>query len=67
MVFRRFISAFGRPDHPLALFLDGLKWLDLARLDLIEDMLGEPDVSHLMFIGAYRDNEVDATHPDSSP
>jgi PAS domain S-box-containing protein len=63
LVFRRFISVFARPEHPLALFFDDLQWLDPATLDLIEDVLGEPDVSHLMFIGAYRDNEVDGTHP----
>jgi len=63
LVFRRFINVFARPEHPLALFFDDLQWLDPATLDLIEDVLGEPDVSHLMFIGAYRDNEVDGTHP----
>jgi len=63
MVFRRFISVFARPEHPLALFLDDLQWLDAATLDLIGDVLSEPDVTHLMLIGAYRDNEVDPTHP----
>ena len=63
MVFRRFISVFARPEHPLALFFDDLQWLDPATLDLIEDLLSEPDVRHLMLIGAYRGNEVDATHP----
>src|SRR5260370_8694834 len=63
MVFSRFISVFARPEHPLALFLDDLQWLDAATLDLIEDVLSEPDVTHLMLIGAYRDNEVDPTHP----
>ena len=63
MVFRRFISIFARPEHPLALFLDDLQWLDAATLDLIADVLSEPDVTHLLLIGAYRDNEVDPTHP----
>src|SRR5260370_9430196 len=63
MVFRRFISVFARPEHPLALFLDDLQWLDAATFDLIEDLLSEPDVTHLMLIGPYRDNEVDPTHP----
>jgi PAS domain S-box-containing protein len=63
LVFRRFISVFARPEHPLALFLDDLQWLDAATLDLIEDLLSDPEVKHLMLIGAYRDNEVDATHP----
>ncbi|SHG95337.1 trifunctional serine/threonine-protein kinase/ATP-binding protein/sensor histidine kinase [Bradyrhizobium erythrophlei] len=63
VVFRRFISVFARPEHPLALFLDDLQWLDAATLDLLEDLLTQPDVQHLMLIGAYRDNEVDSTHP----
>ena len=63
VVFRRFIGVFARPDHPLALFLDDLQWLDAATLDLLEDLLTPPGVPHLMLIGAYRDNEVTAAHP----
>src|SRR5215475_1110026 len=63
LVFRRFISVFARPEHPLALFLDDLQWLDAATLDLLEDLLIRSDLRHLMLIGAYRDNEVNATHP----
>jgi serine/threonine protein kinase len=63
LVFRRFIAVFARPEHPLALFLDDLQWLDAATLDLLEDLLRQPDVRHLMLIGAYRDNEVDSAHP----
>jgi PAS domain S-box-containing protein len=62
LVLRRFIGVFARPEHPLALFLDDLQWLDAATLDLLEDLLSHP-VQHLMLIGAYRDNEVDSTHP----
>ena len=62
-VFRRFISMFARAEHPLALFLDDLQWLDAATLDLLEDLLSRPDLQYLMLVGAYRDNEVDATHP----
>jgi predicted ATPase len=63
LVFRRFISVFARPEHPLALFLDDLQWLDAATLDLLEDLLIQPDLQHLLLIGAYRDNEVHAAHP----
>jgi PAS domain S-box-containing protein len=62
-VLRRFIGVFARPEHPLALFLDDLHWLDAATLDLLEDILGQHDIGHLLLIGAYRENEVDATHP----
>src|SRR6185369_4263505 len=63
LVLRRFIGVFARPEHPLALFLDDLQWLDAATLDLLEDLLTQSDLQHLMLIGAYRDNEVHATHP----
>src|SRR5205809_4867800 len=63
LVFRRFIGVFARPEHPLALFLDDLQWLDAATLDLLEDLLTRPDVQDLLLIGAYRDNEVDPIHP----
>src|SRR5712672_3569958 len=63
MVFRRFIGVFARPEHPLALFLDDLQWLDAATLDLLEDLLARSDLQQLLLIGAYRDNEVDAAHP----
>ena len=63
LVFRRFIGVFARPEHPLTLFLDDLQWLDAATLDLLEDLLTQADVRHLLLIGAYRDNEVDAAHP----
>jgi len=63
LVFRRFIGVFAQSGHPLALFLDDLQWLDAATLDLLEDLLTRSDLQHLMLIGAYRDNEVDAVHP----
>jgi PAS domain S-box-containing protein len=63
LVLRRFIGVFARPEHPLALFLDDLQWIDAATLDLLEDLLTRSDLQHLMLIGAYRDNEFDAMHP----
>ncbi|HET6215437.1 MAG TPA: AAA family ATPase [Acidobacteriaceae bacterium] len=63
LVFRRFLGTFARPEHPLALFLDDLQWLDTATLELLEHLIGDPDVRHLMLVGAYRDNEVDSSHP----
>jgi len=62
-VFRRFIGVFARREHPLALFLDDLQWLDAATLELLQDLLTQSDAKHLLLIGAYRDNEVDPAHP----
>jgi PAS domain S-box-containing protein len=60
---RRLVGVFARREHPLALFLDDLQWLDAATLDLLEDLLVQPDLQYLLLVGAYRDNEVDAAHP----
>jgi len=62
-LFRRFLEVFAQPEHPLALFFDDLQWLDAATLKLLEYLVTEPEVRHVLFIGAYRDNEVDPTHP----
>src|SRR5262249_16108737 len=63
LVFRQFIGVFARPEHPLALFLDDLQWLDAATLDLLENLLSRSEPRNLLLIGAYRDNEVSASHP----
>src|SRR5271163_1046000 len=63
LVFRRFLGAFARPEHPLALFLDDLQWLDTATLELLERLVTDPEVRHVLLIGAYRDNEVSSSHP----
>src|SRR5258705_4136041 len=62
-VFRRFLGVFAREEHPLALFLDDLQWLDTATLDLLEHLVTHPDVRHLLLVGAYRDNEVGPSNP----
>jgi PAS domain S-box-containing protein len=63
MVFRRFLGVFARKEHPLALFLDDLQWLDAATLDLLEHLVTHSEVRHLLLVGAYRDNEVGSSHP----
>src|SRR5262249_15322220 len=60
---RRLIGVFARAEHPLALFLDDLQWLDAATLELLENILIQPDAQYLLLVGAYRDNEVDVAHP----
>ena len=63
MVFRSFLAVFACKEHPLAVFLDDLQWLDAATLKLLEHLMTHPDVRHLLLIGAFRDNEVSASHP----
>ncbi|AUX38985.1 uncharacterized protein SOCE26_003670 [Sorangium cellulosum] len=63
LVFQSFLGVFATPDHPLVLFLDDLQWADLASLRLLTLLLADPERGHLLVIGAYRDNEIDAGHP----
>jgi diguanylate cyclase (GGDEF)-like protein/PAS domain S-box-containing protein len=62
-VFKDFIRVFASPQHPLTVFLDDLQWIDLASLKLLELFLTEVGNGCLFIIGAYRDNEVNTSHP----
>ncbi|MBW4674521.1 MAG: AAA family ATPase [Desmonostoc geniculatum HA4340-LM1] len=62
-VFKEFIQIFTQKEHPLVIFLDDLQWADSATLNLIQLLITDSDSKHLLFIGAYRDNEVSPAHP----
>lgn len=59
----RFFAAFAQADHPLVVFLDDLQWADAATLAVLKALCTDPELAHLLVIGAYRDHEVDAHHP----
>ena len=63
LVFGQFIRAFCTKEHPLVIFLDDLQWADSATLKLIELMMTDNETQYLFLIGAYRDNEVNPSHP----
>ncbi|MBP0020106.1 MAG: AAA family ATPase [Cyanobacteria bacterium SBLK] len=63
LVFQSFIKVFTQPEHPLILFLDDLQWADGASLKLLELLMTDEDSKDFCSIGAYRDNEVSASHP----
>ncbi|SEK27544.1 Predicted ATPase [Stigmatella aurantiaca] len=62
-VVRQFLSVFATLEQPLVVFLDDLQWADLASLQLLAQMLSQPESLPVLWIGAYRDNEVSLTHP----
>lgn len=63
IVFTSFIKVFAKQDHPIVIFLDDLQWSDVPTLNLIHKLMVSQDLNYLFLIGAYRDNEVDTTHP----
>ena len=62
-LFCKLIGAIACKAHPCVLFLDDLQWADEMTLDVIRMIMTDPDVHHFLFIGAYRDNEVNLSHP----
>ena len=63
LAFKNFVRVFADRTHPLVLFLDDLQWADPASLNLIQTIATDPDLQHMLIIGAYRDNEVPSHHP----
>jgi PAS domain S-box-containing protein len=55
-VFRHFVGAFARPEHPLVFFLDDLQWIDAGTLTLMEELVAHPDTRYLLALGAFRDD-----------
>ena len=62
-LFQALIKAICSPEKPLVMYLDDLQWTDASSLALIRSLLTDKDLHHFLFIGSYRDNEVDETHP----
>lgn len=63
LLLQKFIAVFTTQDHPLVIFLDDLQWADSASLKLIEVLMSRTNISYLLLVGAYRDNEVSSAHP----
>ncbi|WP_224361734.1 trifunctional serine/threonine-protein kinase/ATP-binding protein/sensor histidine kinase [Hyalangium versicolor] len=60
--FQRFLAVFATAEHPLAVFLDDLQWADLASLRLIQHLLTQEGMPPVLWLGAYRDNELSPSH-----
>ena len=62
-LFQKLLKAICTPEKPLIMHLDDLQWTDASSLDLIYSLLIDEGLHHFLFVGSYRDNEVDDTHP----
>lgn len=62
-VFASFLAEVARSGGPLVLFLDDLQWVDFASLELLDAIVRSDEAAPLLVVAAYRDNEVDASHP----
>lgn len=62
-VFQNFVRVIAPQAHPLVLFIDDLQWADSASINLLKLLTIDANNAYFLLIGAYRDNEVDETHP----
>jgi hypothetical protein len=63
LVFQHFVGALARQEHSLVVFLDDLQRADPATLSLLQPLLTSHETPSLLLMGAYRDNDVDVSHP----
>ncbi|AUT01034.1 serine/threonine protein kinase [Nostoc sp. CENA543] len=77
ILLQKFIHVFSNKEHPLVIFLDDLQWADAASLNFIQVLMSQQTADDLkvmtaqdnqpehglLLIGAYRENEISATHP----
>ncbi|MES0491878.1 MAG: diguanylate cyclase [Leptospirales bacterium] len=56
-VFLRFVAVFATKDKPLVIFIDDLQWADSSSLKLIEVLMTNSALKHILFIGSYRESE----------
>ncbi|MBI2958134.1 MAG: AAA family ATPase, partial [Chloroflexi bacterium] len=63
-LFDRFLACLASEENPLILFIDDLQWCDTASFDFLANIFANyRDHPYLFFLGAYRHNEVDPSHP----
>ena len=56
--FVNFMKALATKEQPLIFFVDDLQWADDASLQLLKALLTDKSLQYLMFVGAYRINEI---------
>jgi len=62
-VFKNFLKTLGSHEHPLVIFIDDLQWSDSGSFELIYNILVGSGIKNVLLLGAYRDNEVNSSHP----
>jgi predicted ATPase len=50
-------------ENPLVIFLDDFQWAGSPAFNLLQNIMLDDSIESLLIIGAYRDNEVNESHP----
>lgn len=62
-LFQKFLEVLSSSEQPLVIFVDDLQWADSGSFDLLHKIMANPILRNVLMIGAYRDNEVNPSHP----
>ena len=60
------LRAVVSPARPIVMVLDDLQWATPISIQFMDDLVTDEPLRGLLVVGAYRDAEVDATHPLSA-
>ena len=60
---KKLLNVIAHPSHPVVVLFDDLQWSDAASQEIIRMLVTDEESKAAMFIGCYRDNEVDENHP----
>ena len=61
------LRAIASGERPVAVFLDDLQWAGRTPVGVVDLVLSEEPIEGLLLVGAYRDDEVDATGALAAP
>ncbi|WP_155325077.1 diguanylate cyclase domain-containing protein [Desulfosarcina ovata] len=60
------LRALARAELPIVVVLDDLQWAGSILMGFMDAVIADHGLHGILLVGAYRDNEVDATHPLSA-
>lgn len=58
---KSFLHAMSDKRHPIVLFIDDIQWADVGSQQVIATLLEDHELCHVLFVLAYRDEEVGST------
>jgi len=59
LIFRRFVSVFADREHPLVIYLTNLQWTGSSTLELLDDLLSDSAIDHLLIVGSMTEHPTD--------
>ncbi|NTS77030.1 response regulator [Catenovulum sp. SM1970] len=61
--FSAFFKLIADDKQPLVIFIDDWQWADKASINLLAFLMADIEIKYVLFICAYRNNEVNNQHP----